>query len=218
MNRQRGVALITALLIMALLAILAATLSWDNALNVRRTMAMIYHDEGAQAAYGAESWISNMLRDDFRDSDTDHLGEIWAAEFPVLPIESDSVQGALTGELIDLQGRFNVNNLLDTDGNVDQDALDQFRRLLVALDLDPRIAGVTADWLDADEDTGFPDGADALMGFGRHEDEVPSTIPNFFLVNTTPGSTGAPATVAAASLRAASDDGSSRQPPVSFSS
>lgn len=160
MNTQRGVALITALLIMALLAILAANLSWENALNVRRTMAMIYHDEGTQAAYGAENWISNMLRDDSRDSDTDHLGEIWAAEFPVLPIESDSVQGALTGELVDLQGRFNLNNLLDSNGAVDEQALDQFRRLLLALELDPRIAGVTADWLDADQDTGFPDGAE----------------------------------------------------------
>ena len=49
-NRQRGVALITALLIMALLGILAANLTWDNGLDVRRTMTMLYHDEGAQAA------------------------------------------------------------------------------------------------------------------------------------------------------------------------
>ncbi|HNP36453.1 MAG TPA: type II secretion system minor pseudopilin GspK [Woeseiaceae bacterium] len=158
--RQQGVALITALLIMSLLAILAATLSWENALDVRRTMTMIYLDEGTQAAYGAESWVSNMLRDDFRDSSTDHLGEIWAAEFPILPIESESVQGLLTGELTDLQGRFNVNNLLDNNGDINQRALEQFQRLLRTLDLDPRIAGVTADWIDADQDTAFPDGAE----------------------------------------------------------
>ena len=167
MNRQRGVALITALLIMALLGILAANLAWDNSLDVRRTMSMIYHDEGVQAAYGAENWVTTLLRDDYAESSTDHLGELWAQQFPVLPIESESIQGALTGELVDLQGRFNVNNLIGSDGEVDEDALLQFQRLLVALELDPRIAGFTADWLDADQDVGFPDGAEDGMYTGR---------------------------------------------------
>ena len=151
-RRQSGVALITALLIVALVGILTATLAWDNALDLRRTMTQIFHDEGTQAAYGAENWVSSLLRDDLAESSNDHLGEIWAAEFPVLPIESQSVQGALTGELADLQGRFNVNNLIGNNGEVDPIALDQFRRLLIVLELDPRFAGIAADWLDADRD------------------------------------------------------------------
>lgn len=167
MSRQRGVALVTALLIMALLGILAANLTWDNSLDVRRTMSMIYHDEGTQAAYGAENWVSSLLRQDYAESTSDHLGEIWAQEFPVLPIESESIQGALTGELVDLQGRFNVNNLVGSDGEVDPDALAQFQRLLIALEIDPRLAGVTADWLDPDQEAGFPDGAEDAMYTGR---------------------------------------------------
>jgi len=159
-SAERGVALITALLIMALLGTLAATLTWDNGLDVRRTMTMLYHDEGAQAAFGAENWVMSLLRDDLVDTDTDHLGEIWAQEFPVLPIESDTIQGALFGELQDLQGRFNVNTLIDDNGEVDELALAQFQRLLAVLDLDPRFAGLTADWIDADLDAGFPDGAE----------------------------------------------------------
>lgn len=158
--RQTGVALITAMLIVVLLATFAATLSLNNTFDLRRTMSMIYHDEGTQAAYGAESWVGIMLRDDARDSTTDHLGEIWAQEFPVLPIESESVRGLVTGELVDLQGRFNVNNLIGRNGEVDPLAVEQFRRLLIALDLDPRFAGLSADWLDADQDAGFPDGAE----------------------------------------------------------
>ncbi len=94
-TRQRGVALITALLIMFLLAALAADLTWDNAMDVRRTMTMLYHDEGTQAALGAESWVMILLRNDLQDSETDHFGEIWAAEMPVLPIDSNTIQGAL---------------------------------------------------------------------------------------------------------------------------
>lgn len=159
-RRQSGVALITAMLIMALLTILAANLTWDTGLDVRRTMTMLYHDEGVQAVYGAEDWVRTMLRDDALDSQNDHLGEIWALEFPVLPIESETIQGAVQGAVEDLQGRFNVNNLIDENGDVDQQALDQFQRLLLALDLDPRFAGIAADWLDADDNAGMPDGAE----------------------------------------------------------
>jgi general secretion pathway protein K len=160
-KRASGVALITALLITALTGSLAAGLSWDNALDVRRTMMLLFHEQGMQVALGAESWIRNILRDDLLDgSQTDHLGELWASELPGLPVDNDSVQGAVTGQITDLQGRFNVNNLLDSNGEVDNDVLEQFQRMLVILDINPRFAGLTADWIDEDQDAGFPDGAE----------------------------------------------------------
>jgi len=75
---------------------------------------------------------------------------------PGLPIEGGEVFGAIE----DLQGRFNINNLVDNRGKVDQDSLDQFRILLNALGLDPRFAGIAADWIDSDTDPLFPDGAE----------------------------------------------------------
>ncbi|HEX5788041.1 MAG TPA: type II secretion system minor pseudopilin GspK [Woeseiaceae bacterium] len=160
MKRQRGVALLMALLLVAIVGGLAMTLTRNNAFDLRRTMSVIWHDEGTQAAYGAESWVAMLLRDDAQDTPNDHLGELWAQELPVLPIESESVQGVLSGELVDLQGRFNVNNLVAANGEVDPLAVEQFRRLLIALELDPRFAGLAADWLDPDQDAGFPDGAE----------------------------------------------------------
>jgi general secretion pathway protein K len=158
--RTRGVALITAMLITALTGSLAAGLVWNNALDVRRTMTLLFHEQGLQVALGAESWIRNILRDDGIDSQTDHLGELWASELPGLPVDNDSVQGAVTGKIEDLQGRFNVNNLIDRNDNIDPVVLEQFQRLLVVLEIDPRFAGLTADWIDADEDASFPDGAE----------------------------------------------------------
>ena len=159
-RRRRGVALITAMLITALTGSLAAGLAWDNALDVRRTMTLLFHEQGMQVALGAESWIRNILRDDAVDSPTDHLGELWASELPGLPVDNDSVQGAVTGAIEDLNGRFNVNNLLDGNGKVDPDVLEQFRNLLIALEIDPRFAGLAADWIDVDQEAGFPDGAE----------------------------------------------------------
>ena len=161
-RRQRGVALITALLIVALVGSLAYTLKWDNALDFRRTAVMLNRDQAVQVAMGAESWIQIILRQDLADSNTDHLGEIWASELPGLPIDG----GEVFGDIEDLQGRFNVNNLIDGDGRIDQDALEQFQRLLNALGLDPRLAGITGDWLDADQDASFPDGAEDAIYTG----------------------------------------------------
>ena len=168
MKRQRGVALITAILIMALITTLTFSLEWDNALDLRRTYVSMYREEAIQAALGAESWVLTILRQDREDSDTDHLGEIWASELPVLPLGSggDSIQGEIFGEIIDLQGRFNINNLIDGEGKVDQPSLEQLQRLLSALGLDVRIAGIAADWIDSDRDAGFPDGAEDAIYTG----------------------------------------------------
>ena len=165
-SRQRGVALITAILITALVSSVALNLAWDNALDMRRTMTLLYRDQAVQVAVGAESWVQSILRDDLAETDTDHLGEIWASELPGLPVQSDVVQGELFGDIQDLQGRFNVNNLVDQNGEIDELVLEQFRRLLLALELDPRFAGIAADWIDANLEAGFPDGAEDAIYTG----------------------------------------------------
>lgn len=162
MRSSRGVALITALLIMALIASMTYTLKWNNSLDIRRTGVMLNRDQAVQIAVGAESWMQTILRQDLEESDTDHLGEIWASDLPALPIDG----GEVYGEIQDLQGRFNINNLVGDDGNVDEEALEQFQRLLVALGLDPRFAGIAADWIDADQDASFPDGAEDAIYTG----------------------------------------------------
>lgn len=159
MKKQRGVALITAMLITALVASVAIGLAWDNALDIRRTMVLLHRDQAVQVAMGAESWVQEILTTDLQDSETDHLGEVWATELPGLPIEG----GEVFGKIEDLQGRFNINNLIDSNGELDEAALEQFQRLLEALQLDPRLAGITVDWLDADQDTSFPDGGEDIL-------------------------------------------------------
>ena len=160
MSKRRGVALITAMLITALAGTVAASLSWDNALDVRRTMVMLYRDQAIQVAVGSEGWVRSILRDDLVNSTSDHLDEIWATEIPALPIDAQAVQGEIYGQIEDLQGRFNLNNLLDANGKVDQASLRQFERLLEALGLEARLASIAADWLDVDATETIPYGAE----------------------------------------------------------
>ena len=161
-GNDRGVALITALLISAIATMVAANLAWDNALDVRRTMVGLARDQAVNVALGAESWVISILQQDLQDGPTDHLGEVWASELPGLPIEGGEVFGAIE----DLQGRFNVNNLVNEEGRIEEAPLEQFRRLLNALGIDPRFAGIAADWIDTDVDASFPDGAEDAIYTG----------------------------------------------------
>ncbi len=155
-TKQNGIALITAMLVSALATLVATNLAWDNSLDVRRTIVNLGRDQAIQIALGAESWVSIMLKEDLQNSQRDHLDEIWAGQLPGLPIEGGEVYGLVE----DLQGKFNVNSLIKDDGEVNEVALNQFRRLLEALNVDPKFAGLIADWIDPDSDALFPDGAE----------------------------------------------------------
>lgn len=155
-SSQKGVALLTALLLVALVTILTVNLQWDTRLDMRRSQNLFESDQALLYALGAEAWASDILQTDARDSVTDHTGEDWATPVPTLPIEG----GAIRGFLEDMQGRFNLNNLVGRRGQVDEVALEQFERLLTVLELDPALARITVDWLDRDLEPGFPSGAE----------------------------------------------------------
>lgn len=166
--RQRGaVALMFAMLIVALCTLYAVSLAWDNTLDVRRTTNLLWREQAAQVALGAEEWVGMILRQDAEESDADHLGEIWAQRLPPLPVDGAGMSGEIAGGLTDLQGRFNINNLLNADGAVDEASLEQFRRLLLVLGIQPDLASAVADWLDADTEPLFPSGAEDGEYTGR---------------------------------------------------
>ena len=162
--RQRGVAILTAMLVVALGTMIAVNLMWKASLDLRRTTSALAADQGLMYLQGAEAWAGDILRQDQVDSiESDHLGEIWAAELPPIPVDG----GVISGRVEDLQGRFNINNLVTPQGEEDEIARRQFERLLEMLELDPSLAGVAVDWLDSDSETKFPFGAedDVYSGF-----------------------------------------------------
>lgn len=158
--KQRGVALLMAILVVALATVLAVSLQRDMSLDFRRVTTMTDIDAAFQYALGAEGWASEILKNDGEDSDTDHLNEDWAFDLPPLPIDD---RGVLDGRIEDMQARYNINNLLDQENRSDERGLEQFKRLLEALEIDPRWAGQIADWLDEDVEPNFPDGAEDSM-------------------------------------------------------
>jgi general secretion pathway protein K len=156
-HKQRGVAILTALLVVAVGTIIAVDLVWQSTLDQRRTAAALAADQSLMFALGAEAWVADVLRQDLVDSpDSDHLGELWATDTVPLPFEG----GVIAGRVEDLQGRFNLNNLIGEDGEEDELARQQFERLLALLELDSALAGNVIDWLDSNVEQHFPTGAE----------------------------------------------------------
>lgn len=153
---QRGVALITAILIVALATILATRIGFEGALEQRRSTTAMLLDQAYLVGLGAEAWAASYLKKDLADSKTDHFGERWATPIPPIPIEG----GVIEGRVEDMQGRFNLNNLVTPEGAVNREGLREFQNLLTALELEPKWAGILADWLDTDTQPNFPDGAE----------------------------------------------------------
>jgi general secretion pathway protein K len=156
-RRQRGVALITAVLIVALGTMLAASVFFRAYLDQRRSATLFALDNAYEVALGAEAWAADFLRQDRQESETDHFGEAWAKPLPPLPLDDG---GTVEGRLVDEQGKFNLNNLKLPDGTTNDVAVKQLERILALLEIEPSWAAAIADWIDIDAQPGFPDGAE----------------------------------------------------------
>jgi general secretion pathway protein K len=171
------VALIIALILVALATILATKLTFDGFLERRRAIGVLAAEQALHFGMGAEALAADALAQDLQNSsNATMLTSPWAQPTQPLPItpqddpEGEPI-GTLQGELEDMQGRFNLNNLgriLDagpqgtttTATTQDPEPLGQFQRLLVLVGLEPKWAGIARDWIDADDIPGSPDGAE----------------------------------------------------------
>lgn len=147
-RREDGVALLTAVMVTALAATLVAGLLVAQNLSIHRATNMRSMDAAWWYLIGLEEWAGSILRRDAEDSTFDGLDELWATPIDFLPVD----EGALSGRIIDLNGRFNLNTLATADAEV---ALAQFQRLLAAIpnlgDANPAaLAAQIADWVDPD--------------------------------------------------------------------
>ena len=153
---ERGVALVTALLVVSLATVAAVAMATRLHVDMRRTANMLHSEQAYAYAIAAESWARVILRRDAGDSEHDSLTEDWATALPPIAVEG----GFVNGHIYDLQGRFNVNGLVKEDGTPAEGQLAYYKRLLETLGLEPALAPALLDWLDPDIDATFPDGAE----------------------------------------------------------
>lgn len=152
-SSQRGVALLTILVMVALATILAATIAKRQTNTAENTGYLMRQDQSLLYAKSTEAFFSELLiQDSDNGSSIDHLQENWAKPMPPFPVEDGSVSGKLQDE----SGKFNLNNLVKADGNqVDDSARRWFEKLLQRVGLPAELSQAVIDWQDTnDEVTG----------------------------------------------------------------
>ncbi len=143
----RGAAILTAMLTVVLVATLASATLWQQWRGVEVEAAQRSRTQAQWVLTGALDWARLILREDARKGGADHLAEPWAVPLEQARLSTflaadrnevqadDETQDAfLSGQIIDLQSRLNVVNLLQ-DGKIHEPGRLAFARLFELLNL-----------------------------------------------------------------------------------
>ena len=107
-SKQKGVALITVMLIVALCAVIASQMTARLQVQVQRSANIALNQQAYWYAMGAEAFTKRVLITAFKkDGDVTHLGQIWAQGETTYPVDF----GEITGEITDSQSCLNLNAL-----------------------------------------------------------------------------------------------------------
>jgi len=153
--RQRGVAVILALLIVMLATTLAAYMAQQQYMWQQQVENQFNWAQARKIGIAAIDWARAVLADDAAANSYDYPGELWTKQLPSATVENGEVKGTIE----DQQGLFNLNNLVQ--GGVTSAAdVARFQRLLAMLDLPRELAVSLSDWMDADGEVQYPGGAE----------------------------------------------------------
>lgn len=145
---SRGAALLAALLTVASVATLAAAGLWQQWRAIEVEAAERQRAQASWVLLGALDWARLILREDARAGTTvDHLAEPWAlplqearlstflaADRNAAPAEAAGETAFLSGDIVDMQSRLNIQNLLES-GRLSPAGLRAFERLFDLLGL-----------------------------------------------------------------------------------
>lgn len=146
-----GAALLTALVIVALVATMAAAMVWQQWRAVQVESAERARTQAQWILTGALDWARLILREDAKSgSNIDHLGEPWATPLAEARLSSflavdkentdDAPEAFLSGSIADLQARYNLRNLIDAQGQVIPEQLRLLQQLCELAGVSPALA------------------------------------------------------------------------------
>jgi general secretion pathway protein K len=142
-ERQRGAAIVTALLVVTLASVVVSSLFWREHVAVRSVENRLALSQSRWIERAALDWAKVILRADLRAGPVDHLGEPCAV--PVLDTRMDETvtagakldEGArnalLAGQIVDAQARFNLASLAGANGLPSEAHVKALRKLLSLL-------------------------------------------------------------------------------------
>jgi general secretion pathway protein K len=152
LNKQRGVAIVMALLLATLAITVVSSLFWQQNVQVRSIENQRFQLQKQWVMRGAIDWARLILREDAKLNRADYLDEPWATPLEETRLDQyvdssktsdDPTDATLSGHIVDAQSRLNLTNLAAA-GVVDQPTVQAFERLLSAQGLNPSLAAPAA--------------------------------------------------------------------------
>ena len=158
-TKQEGVALLAIIVLAGICMLMVSQIAYRHQLDKSANARSLIQDQSTLLALSAESWARRILRDDAEDNQMDSLLDDWAYPIPPLPVEG----GLLMGCLVDMQSKFNLNNLQSYNteswnedlASLNSSDLDAYLNLLAILEQDSNDyrAAAIVDWIDVDSET-----------------------------------------------------------------
>lgn len=162
MRRERGVAVITAILIVAVAASAAAMMLSQQSAMIDQALMVSSRAQADLYAQAGVDWARGVLAEDARRTrEVDTLDEGWAQPIAALPVDRALVAGSIGDE----QGRFNLNNVMNGNTPSGPD-IRMLREILAHVGLAPELAEAIVDWIDADPDLSGSGGAEDAFYLG----------------------------------------------------
>ena len=163
---QRGVAIIMAMLVVALGTITMVAITSRQQLDLQRERNEALIQQARSLGVSGERFAAALLYRDRQEAlreNTDSLDDDWAQTIPPVPIDNAAIKGCI----VDMQGRFNLNNLVNENGEPVSVYVEQLQRLLGELAIDQIKAQAIVDWVDSDVNATVPEGAEDGYYTGR---------------------------------------------------
>ncbi len=196
-SRQHGIAMLTAIILVAIAAIVATSIAWQSQLAARRGIAVFTVTQSLALAEGAEALAAYALRSHQQNNpQLTAPNQDWAK--PYGPVEMDA-GATLEASLEDQAGKFNLNSVVmpapgggpqspagalpgvsSTPLAEDRNAVAQFEALLAGLGIDTAYAARLVDWIDTDDQPTFPGGAEDSFYLSQ---QPPHRVPNLTLTS-----------------------------------
>ena len=154
-QQQTGFALISALIVLALVTGVTVAMAVNQRNGVDLATDVIRYGQLHQHGDGILLWSKGVLYEDIKNNNSDSVNDIWNQ--PLVDVEIDG--GEIDAVIIDLQGKFNINNLAQ-EGKLGELAQQRFARLLSIVGVENNITDALVDWVDVNNEIRFPNGAE----------------------------------------------------------
>lgn len=191
MNSQAGIALIMVLLVVSIASVLTVSMASRQHIDIKRTVNVLEHEQAYMYLTFTEDLARFVLKEEFDDDRNKNEIKDTSEEMENLKFTQTVEGGTIGGEIYDLQGKFNINNLYQGQGASSND-VEVFQRLLTnqfnnragsvqGQQINVAMSDAIIDWIDSNQDEYSNDGGEDALYLRK---ELPYRTPNDYITST----------------------------------